>query len=485
MRTVGKPASLVAAMFVLSWACQGSSAQPPGSAHSPGPSDPPVQSAGAGPTNGNQGQRPSLAPLVDQVRPTVVGVTTRTEVAMPDDLQRLWRQFFGGTPAPGPQEETGIGSGVIIDPKGLVLTNNHVVADAKEVRVKTADGVEHRAAVKGTDPPTDLAVIQLLDVKERLPAARLGNSDALRVGDYVIAIGNPFGLDLTVTSGIISAKARTIGVGPYDEFLQTDAAINPGNSGGPLFDLKGEVVGINTAITSSGQGIGFAVPIELVEALLPQLESKGRVTRGYLGLSLQDLTPELARALGASAGQGAVVASVEPRGPAARAGLKSGDVVLAVDGAAVTSAAQLARLVALLPPGRKVEIKYHRDRATQVASATLTERPPQKETPQNQGGSGQQPDEDSMGLSLQPVPQGAVGKLGTERGALISEVKPGSRTSRAGLKSGDVIVEVNRKPVTSPGDFAAIAREAKDGPLLVKVLRRGSPLFLAISPPGS
>jgi serine protease Do len=293
----------------------------------------------------------------------------------PEDLREFWRRFFGGASPFGQEEQTGLGSGVIIDSKGLVLTNNHVVADADEVLVETARGKEYRATVRGKDPPTDIALLMLRDVDEQLLAANLGDSDSLRVGDGVIAIGSPFGLSLTVTSGIISAKSRTIGLGPFDEFLQTDAAINPGNSGGPLFDREGNVVGINTAIVASGQGIGFAVPIDLVKALLPQIEQSKTVVRGYLGLAIQDLTQDVAKSLGTSKAEGALVTSVVPEGPAARAGLRSKDIIIRLNDEAIADASQLSRKTALLPPGKKVAITYIRDGKTKHADVILGRRP--------------------------------------------------------------------------------------------------------------
>ncbi len=326
---------------------------------------------------------PSLAPLVEDVRGAVVGVTTMEEArtrASSGRSEQQWRDFFAGRrqrpPAANPQDEPlGMGSGVIIDPSGLVLTNNHVLEDAKEVLVRTGQDVEYRADVVGRDPEADLAVLRLRDVREPLPVAELGSSDALRVGDYVVAIGNPFGLEFSVSGGIVSAKSRVIGAGPFDEFLQTDAAINPGNSGGPLFDLDGRVVGIATAIVAGGQGIGFAVPIDLAKALLPQLIREGKVDRGYLGVAIQDLTPTIARAVNADEAKGAVVVTVEPRSPAARAGIRPGDVVVAVNETQVAHAAELSRNVAALKPGQDVNLELLRGGRERNAELKLAERP--------------------------------------------------------------------------------------------------------------
>jgi serine protease Do len=425
------------------------------------------------------GQPPSLAPLVEEVRKTVVGVTTHIELQVPERMQELLRRFLGQGVGPvGPQEEIGIGSGMIIDPTGLVLTNNHVVKGATEVRVRTADGTDYTATVKGTDPETDIAVLQLHDVKEPLPAARLGRSDRLRVGDFVIAIGNPYGLTLTVTNGIISAKSRVIGIGPYDEFLQTDAAINPGNSGGPLFDLDGNVVGINTAISAQGQNIGFAVPIDLARSLLPQLVEKGKVVRGYLGVGTQDMTAELARGLGVNATRGALVAIVEANGPGAKAGIKDGDVIVGVNGRPVEGAAQLSRDLAVVAPGQQVQIRYERGPRTEETTATLAEPP---SSPEDRGeGEGQPREEGSLGLTLHPLPSDFGREVGVSQGALVTAVEPGSRADDAGLEPGDVIVEADHEPVAGPRDLMAIVRAEPKASLLVRVVSKEGARYVVV-----
>jgi serine protease Do len=337
-----------------------------------------------GPRPGEPPPLASLAPLVEDVRGAVVGVTasdpSRLHGMLPG-AERQWEEFFRGEregPPPSlrePGPQLGVGSGVIVDGSGLVVTNNHVIENARHVLVRTSEDVEYRADVIGRDAETDIAVLRLRDVEGELPVARLGDSDGLAVGDYVVAIGNPFGLEFTVTSGIISAKSRVIGAGPFDEFLQTDAAINPGNSGGPLFDLNGYVVGINTAIVAGGQGIGFAVPIDLVKALLPDLVAHGRIDRGYLGVSIQDITPAIGRALKVDEGDGAVVVNVEPKSPAARAGLRQGDVVVSVEQEQVDSAAALSRKVAQLSPGERVQLEVLRDGRARRIDLKLGQRP--------------------------------------------------------------------------------------------------------------
>ncbi len=444
----------------------------------------PAGAARAPGAGGSGAVRESLAPLVDQVRPTVLGVTThRRPSRQGEEMDELLRRFFGGELGPHrPQAETGIGSGVLIDAaSGLALTNFHVVQGADEVLVRLASEREVTARVVGTDSATDVALLRLKEIPEALAAAPLGDSDAARVGDYVVAIGSPFGLALTVTSGIISAKARVIGAGPYDDFLQTDAAINPGNSGGPLFDLDGRVVGINTAIVATGQGIGFAVPINLVKSLLPQLEKTGKVVRGFLGVTVQDLTPELAQAMKLKGQGGALVSGVSPGGPAAAAGLKPGDVVTTVDGKPVKSAAELSRTVAMEAPGKQVNLEVVRAGQARSIQAKLGERP------QTSGGgqrTGRPEEEERLGLTLQPIPPEARGELGVSEGALVAQVAPNSRAARAGVAQGDVIVEANGEPVRSPQDFARAARAAGQSALLIRLLRSGNGLFVVVPPSG-
>jgi len=306
---------------------------------------------------------PSVAPLVAKVRGAVVNVevVSRAPTAqglppgMEDDPRGPFADPFGG-PAPEERLRRGQGSGFVIDPAGWIVTNNHVVEGATAIRVRLEDGRAFDGEVKGRDPLTDVAVLRLKGNVQGLPSVQLGNSDAMQVGDWVVAIGNPFGLTSSVSVGILSARARDIGAGPYDDFLQTDASINPGNSGGPLFNLSGQVIGMNTAIVGGGTGIGFSVPSNLINALLPQLRTAGLVTRGYLGASLQDLTPALAQAMGVEGRQGAIVAQVVEGAPAASAGLRAEDIVTTLNGKPVESSATLSRQVALLKPGTEVTL---------------------------------------------------------------------------------------------------------------------------------
>ncbi|HEX9146883.1 MAG TPA: Do family serine endopeptidase, partial [Candidatus Binatia bacterium] len=321
-------------------------------------------------------QLPDFVVLAKKMKPIVVNVSTTqvSEAQGPqefgnpfgedDPFNDFWRRFFGGPVPRGPQRQRSLGSGFIIDADGSILTNNHVVENAQKIVVKLADDQEYEAKVIGRDPKTDIAIIRI-NAKTNLTAASLGDSDRLEVGEWVVAIGNPFGLDSTVTSGIVSAKGRHIGQGPYDNFIQTDASINPGNSGGPLINLKGEVIGINTAIFSrSGTniGIGFAIPINLVKELLPQLRGKGKVTRGYLGVLIQKVTPDIADSLGMDKGYGALVANVSKDGPAEKAGVKVGDVIVEFDGREIKDSGDLPIIVARTPVEKKVRMKVLRDK---------------------------------------------------------------------------------------------------------------------------
>ncbi len=317
---------------------------------------------------------PDIPALVEAVRPAVVNITSETEVRRPATIDPF-EFFFGGRRAPGGDQvvkRRALGTGFLVDPRGHVVTNAHVVAGATAVRAKLADGRELPARIKGTDERLDLVVLELEGAKD-LPFASLGASDRVRVGEYVVAIGNPFGLGDTVTMGIVSAKGRELGAGPYDDFIQTDASINPGNSGGPLFDLKGQVIGINTAINPEAQGIGFAIPIDALKDVLPQLLSTGRVQRGRLGVVIQPVDPAIAKALGLPRTAGALVRDIEPGSAGARAGLEPGEVVVAVDGTPIEQGHELPRLIARHAPGSKVTLEVVGRKGRRTVTAVLDE----------------------------------------------------------------------------------------------------------------
>jgi serine protease Do len=419
-------------------------------------------------------QIPSFAPLAESVKAAVVNV----EVTSRGRSSGGFEQSFGIPGLPGGQQtRQGAGSGFIIDPRGYILTNNHVVEGAVSIRVKLDDGRAFDGQVLGTDPPTDVALVKLKNPPANLPVLKLGDSDAIRVGDWVMAIGNPFGLASSVSVGILSAKARNIGAGSYDDFLQTDAAINPGNSGGPLFNLKGEVIGMNTAIVSGGSGIGFAVPSNLAKALIPQLEKSGAVTRGFLGISLQNLTPELARALAVPSSHGALVTMAIPDQPGARAGLQQDDAITQLDGQPVTSDDQLRRTVALRAPGTPVVLTVYRAGKPRQVKVTLAARPGSEEVSRRTPTERDAHDESNraqFGLTLATPSPGFARARGQPSGAQIIAVEPGSPADKAELERGLLVVEANGQVVTSAGDLTRILKAAKPGSIVTLRAQVGS-----------
>jgi serine protease Do len=384
-----------------------------------------------------------------------------------------------GMPMPRRQ---GVGSGFVLSADGYVVTNDHVVDGAREVKVTFASGDEYSAKVVGRDPKTELALLKV-EPKGPLPAVTLGDSDRIRVGDPVIAIGNPFGLDGTVTAGILSAKGRNIGAGPYDDFLQTDAAINPGNSGGPLFNMKGEVVGINTAIVAGGQGVGFAIPINLAKQLIPQLKEGGRVTRGWLGVAIQPVTPALARSLGLPEPKGALVASVNPGGPAAQAGVKPGDVIVEFAGRKLDESAGLPTLVSGVKPGTDAPVAVVRDGKRETLTVKVG-RMPDEDVVMSRDGAGAA--RGRAGLALAPVPDALARSLELEggAGALVTAVAPDGPAARAGVRPGDVVVQVKGKAIAGPEEAASAIQGAPAGePLLLRIARDGGYLYATLEFP--
>jgi len=456
------------------------------------PAPPPLAASG----NGRARAAPmpsSFAPLVAEASPAVVHikVTSVVKTAGPGLRFGFPPDWFGENgpfgefrfPAPpsGEFEQHGSGSGFIIRKDGMILTNNHVVDGAKAITVTLSDGRQFAASVVGRDPKTDLAVLKI-HATGALPVATLGSSDAVRVGDWVIAIGNPFGLSNTVTAGIVSAKGRAIGAGPYEDFIQTDAPINPGNSGGPLLDEQGEVIGINTMIFSQSGGnigIGFAIPIDLAKQLVPDLEEHGHVTRGGLGVAIQKITPDLAASLGVEPERGVLVAQVAPESPAAKSGLKSGDVITTYDGKAIDEHASLPMLVAETTIGKTVPVEILRDGKTttlEVTIARLTEDEARDET---------SPPKAKWGLALrEPTPAERQSRnLDASQGVLVEGVAPESPAAEAGVHAGDVILEVNRKPVRSVEALQKAVAATPAGKPLLLLLRPadGSDRFTALA----
>jgi serine protease Do len=400
----------------------------------------------------------SLAPLIRAVEAGVVNITT---VA-------LRESGLGGM-------KKATGSGFVLTPDGLVVTNNHVVAGARQIAVRLSDGREFAAEVVGRDASTDVALLRLSGAGlGNLPAVYLGDSDRLEVGDWVVAIGNPFGLDHSVAHGMISAKERVLGVGQFDDFIQTDALINPGNSGGPLFNMKGEVVGVTTAIISQGQGIGFAVPINLVKDLLPNLRENGKLERGWLGVVITDDGGKGER-------RAPVVKDVYKDSPAAAAGIRPGDRLAAVNGRAIASYLQLLRKVALLAPGTEARLTLQREGVTREVSVRLIVRPAQEAT---EGLIQRTSSEQDVGLALRDLTPEVAAPLGEEAwsGALVSTVTPRSPADEAGLRAGDVVTEVNRRRVKdAAGVRAALAKGSAGASILLRVKRGDALQYVAIA----
>ena len=442
---------------------------------------------------------PSFADLAERLQPSVVNISTETVVearqrrfpSIPgnpgDPWNQFFRRFFEGSPFSEPrrQERSSLGSGFIIGEEGLIVTNNHVVEKAVRINIIFQDRKKRRAKVVGRDARTDLALLKVdLKAGEKLHALKFGDSDKLRVGDWVMAIGNPFGLSHTVTVGIVSAKGRVISADPYDDFIQTDASINPGNSGGPLFNLRGEVIGINTAIFSRGGGnigIGFAIPVNVAKSVIPQLRNGG-VTRGFLGVTIQEVNEALAKNFGLNKAKGALVSNVVKDGPAGKAGLQRGDVIVEVNGKAVPNSRTLPRMVAQIPPGSRTELKIIRNGQTRKITVTLGKLPETAEVaslpPQEMG--------KKLGIQVQDltpeIAQQLRSKIG--KGAVITNVVPGSPASRAGLRRGDVIIEANRKPVGKAADLEKILKFGKDAVNVFLIDRRGDVIYVPVEVTG-
>jgi len=429
----------------------------------------------------------SIPALAKEVSPAVVNISTtqvvrlrrprrRSPFGQQDPFDEFFNNFFGNIPQE--QKRRSLGSGFVVSDDGYILTNNHVVEKADEITVILLDKEEFHAEVVGTDPKTDIALIKI-KAGRKLPFVPLGDSEGLEIGQWVVAIGNPFGLGHTVTTGIVSAKGRVIGSGPYDDFIQTDASINPGNSGGPLFNLKGEVVGINTAIIQGGQGIGFATPIHLAKSVLGQLKEKGKVTRGWLGVYIQRLTPEMAESLNVPGKKGALVADVTKDGPAEKAGIRSGDVVVSFDAKDVESEHDLPQIVASTTPGKKVEVIVIRDGKEVKVPVSITEMEPEAEQTRAGG-----PDlSKGLGLTVQNITPEIARHLNLEnpKGVLVTSVENGSSAGDAGFREGDVIRAINRMAVKDSRDFEKKIAKVKEEKTVLFLVERGEGrIFLAV-----
>ena len=418
-----------------------------------------------------------VADIVEKVSPAVVNIDTlRTEVyrspLAPFFNDPFFRYFFGDSPESQERRVPvkGLGTGFVFRSDGYILTNNHVIEGAEEIKVTFKDGQQFDGRVVGRDPLTDIAVVKI--EANNLPTIPLGDSDAARVGEFVIAIGNPYGLSHTVTTGVLSAKGRPISAGDsgreYENFLQTDAAINPGNSGGPLLNLRGEVIGINTAILPYAQGIGFAVPINMVKAILDPLISKGKVTRAWLGVYIQEVTPEIAEKFGLEKAQGALVADISPNSPAERAGLMRGDIILKIDGQEVKNVSDLQQKVRSRRPGDTVTVEVWRDRKSMVFEVALGELREE---------SMQVPTEPmvTLGVEVREITPDLVNRYALKRtsGVVIVGIDSGGPADRAGLRPGDVVLELNRRRITSLGDWEDALSRIQPGETVLLLIDRG------------
>jgi serine protease Do len=442
-------------------------------------------------------QGPNFADVAEQLKPAVVNISTTQVVKGPqpglqgplpprpfderDPFGELFERFFRGSAGQREVRRGSLGSGFIIGKDGYIVTNNHVVENATDIKVSLSNSEEFNAKLVGRDSQTEVALIKI-EAQRDLPVVPLGDSDKLRVGEWVIAIGNPFGLGQTVTAGITSAKGRMIGAGAYDDFIQTDASINPGNSGGPLFNLNGEVVGINTAIVPTGQGIGFAIPINLAKEVLTQLREKGRMTRGFLGVQVQQVAPELARSSGLEQPRGALVAYVQPDSPGERAGIQKGDVIVEFNGRTIADMHELPRLVANTPPGSAAGVRLIRQGRERTVRVNIGDMPgearpiPGADTP---GG--------ELGLTVQELKADIARELGLANGqaVVVTDVEEGSLADEGGMSRGDLILEVNQRQVTNLQDFQVALGRSADAKSVLFLIRRGDDtVYVALPPEG-
>ena len=438
----------------------------------------------------NEGpSKSSFAPIVKAVLPTVVNISSSKVVRTPNQLSGpmmdpFFQQFFGDGPngnIPRERRERSLGSGVIISPEGYILTNNHVVDGATDIRVTLSDKREFKATIVGTDPKTDVAVLKVDSAS--LPAVTIGDSSKVQVGDYALAIGDPFGVGQTVTMGIVSAKGRTnLGIEDYEDFIQTDAPINPGNSGGALVNDRGELIGINTAILSHGsggnEGIGFAVPVNLARQVMDQILKNGKVTRAYLGIIPQDVTPSIAKAMGQSEPRGVLVGDVSPNSPAQKSGLQRGDIILELNGKPVADANELRMSISMMQPDAAVKLNVVHNGEQRDVSVKLGQLPtPDEHAQVEKNGT----DSTMEGVTVDNLDAQTAQELGVPpntKGVVVTDVSPSSPYADSGLHRGDVIQEVNRQPVKDVADFEKAMRQGGKEPLLL-VNRHGGTMYLA------
>src|SRR3990170_2004250 len=427
----------------------------------------------------------SFVELSKKLAPSVVNISTtqvtRQRPFMPfPDFKTPFDEFFGDEfrkPFGDGHEfkRQSLGSGFVINKEGYILTNNHVIENATEILVTLSgkDKLEYTAKVIGRDSQLDVALIKI-ETDEELPVAALGDSDTLEIGEWVVAIGNPFGLGGTVTAGIVSQKGRVIGAGPYDNFIQTDASINPGNSGGPLFNLRGEVVGLNTAIVAGGQGIGFATPVNMVKEILLQLKEGGKITRGWIGVTIQEVTPDIANSFGLKEPKGALVSSVIPGDPAEKAGIKTGDILIEFDAKEITELGDLPRTVAATSPGKNVAVKIVRDGTEKVLELKVGKKKEGvEEGAEEEGAKPAVPEE--LGILAEDITHDTAQRFGIEDtvGVFVHSVRQGSPGDDAGIRRGDIVKEINRKPIRNVKEYTAELKRSMDKEVVLFLVKRG------------
>lgn len=444
-----------------------------------------------------QAQLPDFTHLSKELSPTVVNISSTRSVSpssqqrfqgAPDEFQDMFQQFFGMPFSQEDYDTESLGSGFIISTDGYIMTSNHVIQDADEIIVRTIDGDEYTAKMVGADPGSDLALLKIEPESELMPA-KFGSSTDLLVGEWVVAIGAPFGFDYSVTAGIVSAKGRPLQTEKYVPFIQTDVAINPGNSGGPLFNMRGEVVGINAQIVSRSGGylgLSFAIPSDVAVDVIEQLKSSGHVTRGWLGVLFQDIDRNLAESFGLKQPRGALVAEVIPESPAAKAGLKPGDIITAFGNKRVERASDLPHLVGLTKPGEKVDLTVIREGKERMISVKITELPVEEEVAEA-GGIKEGTESNRLGLNVRELTAEERTRLelqDNKGGVLVAQVAPNGPAAKARIRPGDIILTVNNIPVKTPDDLAKVMQAVKDGQAIsMLVTRRGEPQrYLAIRP---
>jgi len=433
----------------------------------------------------------SFADLAEELKPAVVNISTTQTIKTGGVYQfkspfrgspfekffgeeEFFKRFFGDMPEREYKKKS-LGSGFIISKDGYLFTNYHVIDKADEILVRLSDEKEYKAEVIGKDKNTDIALLKI-EPENSLPVATLGVSEALRVGDWVVAIGNPFGLSQTVTAGIVSAKGRVIGAGPYDNFIQTDASINPGNSGGPLFNLEGEVVGINTAIIAQGQGIGFAIPIDMAKQILSQLKTKGKVVRGWLGVSVQDITEEIAKELNIESREGALVSDVFEGDPAEKAGIKTGDVIVEIEGEKIKDTHELLRAIALVPVGEKISVGVIRNGDRKSYVVTVTERKDEKTLAKAEKA------EEFFGMTVQEITPEIAEHLeltGTT-GVIVTEVAEDGPAGKAGIEQNDIVLQVNKTRISTLESYTGEMSEASSHQSVLVLIKRARSQFYVV-----